>query len=311
MKKDRVLVHLASGIGNIVFATPLLIALHEMDFEIDVLIHADYPETTGLLKGWHIIRRVMIGQNNSIIQTDKYTHIISAIPPFYWYQYGRVLCGKRNLVPLPDKELFYQNEQEYYLTFARALGYPLGSNPYCYLPVQSTQTVYQDLDIVILAPGSKTGEMSQKRWPYFPELAERIKNVLIVGTENDMYDCNGNKYIFPTSVDSLVGKLSLRETAEVMASATVVVGNDNGLSHVASALGVNTIIIFGPTPHTTLGRFPSNVEVVRANLNCEPCWFNNKRFQACSKGINCLHEISVDLVAQTVNKYLTSLAYEN
>ena len=42
---SAVFVHLASGIGNIVLATPLLVALHEMELTIDVQVNGDYPET--------------------------------------------------------------------------------------------------------------------------------------------------------------------------------------------------------------------------------------------------------------------------
>jgi hypothetical protein len=56
--KQTVLVHLASGIGNIVFTTPLLVALNHMEFIVDVLIHADHPQTADLLRDWSIVRTV-------------------------------------------------------------------------------------------------------------------------------------------------------------------------------------------------------------------------------------------------------------
>ena len=51
---EAILVHLASGIGNIVLATPLLVALAQMEFSIDVLIQADYPQTADLLRNWRV-----------------------------------------------------------------------------------------------------------------------------------------------------------------------------------------------------------------------------------------------------------------
>ena len=52
------LVHLASGVGNIVLATPLLAALAELDCTTDVCLDADYPETASLLEPWSVVRRV-------------------------------------------------------------------------------------------------------------------------------------------------------------------------------------------------------------------------------------------------------------
>src|SRR5206468_4454091 len=52
------LVHLASGVGNIVLATPLLVALDEMGLTVDVWLDADYPETADLLRPWSVVRHV-------------------------------------------------------------------------------------------------------------------------------------------------------------------------------------------------------------------------------------------------------------
>jgi heptosyltransferase I len=73
----------------------------------------------------------------------------------------------------------------------------------------------------------------------------------------------------------------------------VVVANDSGLAHVAAAVGTPTLMIFGPTPHATLSRLPSNVKVLRAGLPCEPCWFGGARFRACDRRIECLGALSV------------------
>jgi heptosyltransferase-1 len=60
----------------------------------------------------------------------------------------------------------------------------------------------------------------------------------------------------------------LRETAAVIAAAGTVVANDSGLGHVAAAVGVPTILLFGPTPNAVFGGFPPNVTVLRSGLPC-------------------------------------------
>lgn len=50
-EESSLLVHLASGVGNIILATPLLIALNRMGFVIDLLLNADYPQTAELFRG--------------------------------------------------------------------------------------------------------------------------------------------------------------------------------------------------------------------------------------------------------------------
>jgi ADP-heptose:LPS heptosyltransferase len=108
---------------------------------------------------------------------------------------------------------------------------------------------------------------------------------------------------FPHHVRSLVGEISLRETAQVLAAAGVVIANDSGLGHVAGAVGAPTILLFGPTPHRTLGLLPPNVQVLRAGLPGEPCWFTAP-LGACSGSITCLHQLRVSQVAAEVRNVL-------
>jgi hypothetical protein len=108
----KCLVHLASGIGNIVFATPLLVALAELGFTIDVDLDADYPQTSGLLQPWSIIRRSFLNPARSARTTDEYDLLIPAIPPFYWRKLQHTFRSARPLVAeRPPAALFSTDEQ--------------------------------------------------------------------------------------------------------------------------------------------------------------------------------------------------------
>lgn len=297
---DTVLVHLASGIGNIILATPLLLVLKRDGFCVDVLIDADYPGAGDLLGDWSGIRTIYDSRRPRP-QQSSYAHVLAAIPPFYWGRYARQYARPRQTIYRAPDALFYCDEQAYYLEFARALGCDISNPPYYFLPVAPEASSTAQSTTVVLAPGCKTGEMAAKRWPFFPELAETLSDVVLVGTEDDLDQFAGARMRFPSHIRSLVGRLSLRETATVLASAGAVVANDCGLGHIAAALGTPTILLFGPTPHATLGRFPPNVTVLRRGLDCEPCWFK-KRFDACGGKISCLKELTVDEVCDAVSK---------
>jgi ADP-heptose:LPS heptosyltransferase len=299
-KNETVLVHLASGIGNIVFATPLLIALSEMRLTIDVRLDADYKQTAELLEGWSIVREILCGTSPNL---DSYDYILPAIPPFYWPRFQHLYKTARKKVCRPLDSLFYENEQAYYLRFAHTLGYPLERSPYYCLPIAPSNRFEVKPTTLIIAPGCKTGEMALKRWAYFPELAERFDDVILIGTEDDLRDAQGCFFHFPSHVRSYVSQLSLRESAEFLAGAGAVVGNDSGLCHIAGAVGTPTLVLFGPTPDKTLGHFPENVRVLRAGLPCEPCWFS-KRFGYCKRRIDCLTQLSVDKVETAVRSLL-------
>ncbi|MET3159984.1 glycosyltransferase family 9 protein [Bradyrhizobium diazoefficiens] len=298
------LVHLASGVGNIVLATPMLVALSRGGFTIDLLVDGDYRDTADLFHGWSALRRLYNGAAGEE-PMPHYDVRIPAIPPFYWSRYAARYRTLSGAVARPPDSLFFQNEQAYYLKFARQLGCAVSPAPACFLPISPDRTFGITSATLVLAPGCKTGVMAAKRWAYFPELAEDFDDVAIVGVEDDLRQFGGAPMRFPAHVRSLVGKLSLRETASVMAAAGAVVANDSGLGHVAAAVGTPTVLLFGPTSHEVLGGFPRNVIVLRAGLLCEPCW-HSARFAACSQRIDCLAGIAIDRVASVIGEYLPS-----
>lgn len=291
-----VLVHLASGVGNIVFATPMLKALSRGGYIVDVIVEGDYAQTADLLRNWSAVRNVY----SRAIQPESesgYEAVIPAVPPFYWGRYARHFRGQRKCVKRPPDDLFYRGEQDYYLAYARGLGCETSGASHYFLPIPPDGTWGVGARTLVLAPGCKTGEMAAKRWPYFVGLAERFDDVVVVGTGDDLVRYDATLMRFSGRVRSLVDRLTLRETASVLAAAGVVVANDSGLGHVAGAVGAPTILLFGPTPDRTLGQFPPNVSVLRAGLPCEPCWFG-PRFRACESRIDCLSRISVERVAR-------------
>ncbi len=297
-QSNTVLLHLTSGIGNIVLATPLLLALSRRGHTIDLLVEGDYGETASLFQGWSALRTVFDRMTGEC-RDRCYDVVIPAIPPFYWARYAARYRGVVNCMARPADTLFYRDEQAFYLEFGRALGCDLAEPPYYFVPAAPDNQHSVTGETLVLAPGCKTGEMAAKRWPHFSGLAEMFEDVVVVGTPGDLHQFDGMAMTFPGHARSLVGRLSLREAAGVLAAAGAVVANDSGLGHIAGAVGTPTILLFGPTSDVALGRFPPNVKVLRTGLACEPCWFA-ERFAACAGRIACLSRITPDSVAAAI-----------
>ena len=106
-----------------------------------------------------------------------YDVVVPAMPPFYWRRFARgVHAFGRARSQRPPDRLFAEDEQAYYLAFARTLGYPRHVRPACRLPIGPRDDEDRvGLGTVVLAPGCKTGQMAAKRWPHFAELAERFR----------------------------------------------------------------------------------------------------------------------------------------
>ena len=129
---------------------------------------------------------------------------------------------------------------------------------------------------VALAPGSIWGS---KRWPYFGELARRLAgDVVIVGGPEDRalgddvagaaQDGRGRRKIV-----NACGRLTLRQSAALVARARVWVSNDSAPLHVATAVETPIVAVFGPTvPEFGFGPLsPRDVTLGVAGLHCRPC----------------------------------------
>jgi len=321
----RCLVHLASGVGNIVFATPLLIALDELGYEVHVCLDADYAQTADLLQPWSVVRAVHGGGLAAMLRSLRapkgnggWDAVVPAVPPFYWPRFARAydgpvaeVVGRSRVVPRPSERVFARDEQAFYLAFAHARGYPADVRPAPYLPIGARgDETRVGAQTVVLAPGCKTGVMTAKRWPHFEALADRFTDVVVVGTNDDLRQHDGSAIRFSQHVRSFVDRLTLRETAELMAGAALVIGNDSGLSHVAAAVGTPTLMLFGPTDHECLGPLPLNATVLRTGLACEPCWKSGP-LVACRGRIDCLARLDVDRVERAAFSLMNVVQEEN
>ncbi len=72
-------------------------------------------------------------------------------------------------------------------------------------------------------------------------------------------------------VFNLAGETTLRQFADMAAACRLFLTNDSGAMHMASALGVPTVAVFGATDDTTTGPAGPLVRVVREHAECSPC----------------------------------------
>jgi ADP-heptose:LPS heptosyltransferase len=75
-----------------------------------------------------------------------------------------------------------------------------------------------------------------------------------------------------------------------MEGSRLFIGNDSGISHMAAALGLPTLTIFGPTDHRVWSPRGEKIEVIRRGIPCSPC--AEERFFLC-KELECLNMIEV------------------
>jgi heptosyltransferase II len=147
-----------------------------------------------------------------------------------------------------------------------------------------------------------------KEWPLekYKKLVEELinkHNVLIVlfGTAKEKQaghfitkDLNKEDYI------NLIAKTKVSELVLRINQCNVFIGNDSGLAHIAGALDVPDIVIFGSTSWEKSKPVGKNVRVISTNIECAPCF---KR--TCPKHtMQCMRDILVEDVLKSVEEYI-------
>ncbi len=164
----------------------------------------------------------------------------------------------------------------------------------------------QSIKKVALCPGAKHWN---KRWQ--PEYYVILANDLIA---RDFYieffgSSEEEEYINTIAINlpqdkitNLCGKLTLAELPSRIAECSLAITNDSGMMHVASAVGLPTVAIFGPTVRE-FGFMPrnKNVQIVEnLNLDCRPC--TTIGLDHCPKGhFRCMKEITPEIIISRIS----------
>jgi lipopolysaccharide heptosyltransferase II len=160
---------------------------------------------------------------------------------------------------------------------------------------------------VCLSPTS--GHSVLKQWGVnrFAELAVELVRchcdiVLVGGPGDKLLGASIEQRLNGLCVN-LVGKTSIREMAAVISKCNVYVGNDAGPGHVASAMNVPTVSIFGSSCHHQFAPWGQHNHVLTVNLDCSPCGTGHL-IDRCVRCIynepKCLEAITVEEVLATV-----------
>ncbi len=150
---------------------------------------------------------------------------------------------------------------------------------------------------IILHPGSGS---KKKVWPLdrFIDLANRLQahfssKILVVLGPAEGPEVQ-RAFERMRSTDLILAKgLTLLQLGSVMAGCWFYIGNDSGVSHMAAALGIPTVLIFGPTDERVWSPRGEKTFVVRKGIPCSPC--PQERFFRC-KDFECLRGIEIEEV---------------
>jgi len=149
--------------------------------------------------------------------------------------------------------------------------------------------------IVGINPGAAYG--SAKCWlpDRFHEVTKQLlerPNVYVVyfGDQSGAPLVNDICKDLPERVINLAGKTNIRELMALIQCCSLLLTNDSGPMHMASALGVPILALFGSTSDVKTGPY-AKAHVLHKHVSCSPCY---KR--VCPIDFRCMKEITVDEV---------------
>ncbi len=162
--------------------------------------------------------------------------------------------------------------------------------------------------VIGIAPGATYGPA--KRW-----LAERFAaagdqlskdldaQVVLFGGKDDWETAEQVRKQSRAGMINLAGITSLTETIYIISQCRLFLSNDSGLMHVAGALNVPTVAVFGSTNPVTTSPAGEKTILVRKEVSCSPCLK-----KTCPTDFRCMTLIGVDDVVGAARTLINDLA---
>lgn len=168
----------------------------------------------------------------------------------------------------------------------------------------ASEGIAQGRHYLILNPGAAYG--SAKRWGEegFADAgdilaAEFDLDVAIVGSEVERSIAETIQKRMRSRVAVLSGRTSLETLIGVIAGSSFVLTNDSGPMHIAAALGVPTVAVFGATDDVVTGPLGPHARVVREKVECSPCMLRE-----CPIDHRCMTRVSAEAVCRAAREVL-------
>lgn len=209
----------------------------------------------------------------------------------------------------PPAQLKSQHLVKTYKMLLSVLGIPVSKTvPRLYLANQEIQTAknllkkqgIQEGDLLIgINPGAAYG--SAKCWlpERFTEVAHKLLqndkiHLVFFGDQESVPLIKKICQPLPARAINLAGLTSLKELASLISLCRAFLSNDSGPMHIADALGVPVVALFGSTNESITGPFQKG-KVIHKHTACSPCY---KR--TCPIDFRCMKAIEVEEVYQLV-----------
>ncbi len=158
--------------------------------------------------------------------------------------------------------------------------------------------IKKDDKLVAFVPFSR-GKTKTWNSDNYIALADMVKSfdkdikIIILGSQADYGKIKSGNII------DLCGKTNIKELAGILSVCEIAVGADTGAMHLANAIGIKNLFIFGGSDIKETSPYGNNSKVISANLSCSPC-----RGKCKFDKEKCLERISPNDVFEGIKEWI-------
>jgi len=224
-------------------------------------------------------------------------------------------------IPAPKAGEIPPHEKFYYLELLRRAGWldQLHDEPHVKLEVPGTarREALRTLleagarpDAVRIAVGAGASYGSAKCWP--PDCFAKALNALLLRHDADVvfFGTPGETRVSSAIARelqhpavNLTGKTSIADLPALLSQCHIFLGNDSGAMHVAAAVGLPVVAIFGPTDPDGTSPITPHATVVQQKPYCSPCFLRR-----CPTDHRCMKAVTPLMVESALLTRLTEVA---
>lgn len=332
----KILIRATNWVGDAIMALPALRAVRSRfpDAEITILARS---YVAFIYKDQHVCDNMMFVDNKrdmaGEIRAEKFDVAVLLQNAFEaaWFAWragiperigyardGRSLLLTKAL-PVPKPGEIPAHEQYYYLELLRRAGLldslPNESFIKLDVPEGNRQRAAEFLlingvkpDSLRIAIGAGASYGSAKCWPpdRFAELANRLQaqsgtDIILFGTHVEAPVSSAIAAGMHRTPIDLTGKTAINDLPALLSQCHLFIGNDSGAMHVAAAVGLPVVAVFGPTdPYGTAPVTP-RCSIVQERPYCSPCFLRR-----CPTDHRCMTRVTPDAVEAAARQWISS-----
>jgi heptosyltransferase II len=223
-------------------------------------------------------------------------------------------------IPLPRQGEIPAHEKFYYLELLRRAGWldSLQDETFIGLHVPEEKRrsadkflykcgVRQGAHRIAIGAGASYG--SAKCWlpSRFAEVANRLQagadaDVILFGTAAEANVSTAISAEMRQPPIDLTGKTAIADLPALLSQCHLFIGNDSGAMHVAAAVGLPVVAVFGPTDPLGTSAVTQRRSIVQQKPYCSPCFLRR-----CPTNHQCMTAVTADMVEAATNPWLSSI----